>query len=89
MQLSRTALYERREKKFFKKHRDLIPQYATVLNKLETDPFDATLKTHKLKGELDKYFSCSLTYEFRIILTIKMIEDEIILMDIGSHDEVY
>jgi addiction module RelE/StbE family toxin len=89
MQLSRTLHYARVEKKFFKKHRDLIPKYAEVLRQLETDPFDGTLKTHKLKGELDKYYACSLTYQYRIILTIKIVDDEIVLMDIGSHDEVY
>ena len=52
MQLSRTLHYARVEKKFFKKHRDLISRYAEVLKQLEADPFDSTLKTHKLKGEL-------------------------------------
>lgn len=89
MQLGRTYHYERVEKKFFKKHRDLMPKYAKILKQLEMNPFESTLKTHKLKGELDKYFACSLTYEYRIILTIRIVEDEIILMDIGSHDEVY
>lgn len=89
MQLSRTFHYKIVEKKFFKKHRDLIPKYSKVLKQLKMDPFEGTLKTHKLKGELDKYFACSLTYEYRIILTIKIVEDEIILMDIGSYDEVY
>ena len=89
MRLSRTASYERAEKKFFKKHRDLLPRYADVLKKLAKDPFDPALKTHKLKGELAEYHACSLTYEFRIVLTIKVTEDEIILMAIGSHDEVY
>ena len=89
MQLSRTDHYARIEKKFFKKHRDLIEKYAKILKQLEVDPFDSTLKTHKLKGELDAYHACSLTYQYRIIITIKIIDDEIILMDIGSHDEVY
>ena len=89
MRLSRTASYERAEKRFFRKHKDLIPKYAEVLKRLEKDPFDPALKTHKLKGKLGKYYACSLTYEFRIVLTIEVTEDEIILMAIGSHDEVY
>ena len=31
----------------------------------------------------------SVTYEYRIILTLEVTEREIILLDIGSHDEVY
>jgi len=44
---------------------------------------------HKLKGDLSKYHSCSLTYEYRIVLTLKIVDEEIILVNIGSHDEVY
>ncbi len=89
MQLSRTDHYARVEKKFFKKHRDLIPKYAKVLKQLEMDPFESSLKMHKLKGSLEAYHACSLTYQYRIVITVKIVEDEIILMDIGSHDEVY
>lgn len=31
----------------------------------------------------------SITYEYRIILTLEVTDSEIILLDIGSHDEVY
>jgi mRNA-degrading endonuclease YafQ of YafQ-DinJ toxin-antitoxin module len=31
----------------------------------------------------------SLTYSYRITLTLQITENEILLLDIGSHDEVY
>jgi len=31
----------------------------------------------------------SLTYSYRITLTLQITEHEILLLDIGSHDEVY
>ena len=31
----------------------------------------------------------SVTYEYRIILTLEVTVREILLLDIGSHDEVY
>jgi mRNA-degrading endonuclease YafQ of YafQ-DinJ toxin-antitoxin module len=89
MQLIKTSQYERNEKKFFKQHKDLFVRYAEVLKQLQIDPFHSSLRIHKLKGDLSKYHSCSLTYEYRIVLILKIVDEEIILVNIGSHDEVY
>jgi len=74
MRLNRTVQYAKIEQKFFKKHRDLIQKYKTVLEKLVLNPFDYSLKTHKLN---------------RIILTIEIKDDQITLINIGTHDDVY
>ena len=89
MKLYKTKQYDKIEKKFFKKHPDLILKYGDILKKLQIDPFEQSLKTHKLKGNLAPYYACSLNYEFRVVLTIKIIEDELYLINIGSHDDVY
>ncbi len=89
MKLSKTFHYTKVEKKFFKKHKDLLQKYVVVLKQLQQDPFESSLKTHKLKGNLAEYYACSLTYEYRIVLIIKIVDDELVLMNIGSHDEVY
>ena len=89
MKLYRTKYFQKIEKKFFKKHQNLLQKYGTVLKLLQENPFENSLKTHKLKGDLAEYYACSLNYEFRIILTIKIINDEVYLVNIGSHDEVY
>ena len=36
-----------------------------------------------------KQRECSLTYQYRIILTIEIRDEEIFLVNIGTHDEVY
>ena len=87
--LKQTDSFKKRAKKFFKKHRDLIDRLEMVTNKLTIDPFDKSLKTHKLKGALSDKYSCSLNYEYRIILIIEVIDKEVYLIDIGTHDEVY
>jgi len=60
---------------------------------LQQDPFNPTLKTHKLKGILEGSWSCSVDYELRIIFDLitnpEINETEILLIDIGTHDEVY
>ena len=57
--------------------------------KLTNNPFENSLKTHKLKGNLSDFYACSLTYQYRIVLTIEVRDEEVILVNIGTHDEVY
>ena len=89
MKLAKTDFYNKKERKFFKKHPDLIHKYGGILEKLENNPFEQSLKTHKLKGNLSDFYACSLTYEYRIVCTLLIQEDEITLVDIGTHDEMY
>ncbi len=60
---------------------------------LQKDPFQLKLKTHKLKGILEGTWACSIDYDLRIIFNFvknkETNETEILLIDIGSHDEVY
>ena len=37
-----------------------------ILKKLKNNPFDESLKTHKLKGDLKEFYACSLDYQYRI-----------------------
>ena len=87
--IEQTEIFERTAQKFFKKHRNLLPKFGEVIAILQSDPFSPALKMHKLKGELSKYYACRLNYEYRIVVTIVIADEQIILMDIGSHDEVY
>ena len=56
MKLIKNENFQRKERKFFRKHTDLLSKYGEVLNKLKTNPFDASLKTHKLKGEFSEFY---------------------------------
>ena len=89
MKLVKDDDYKRKERKFFKKRPHLIDKYGEVLEKLKTNPFDPSLKTHKLKGDLSEFYAFSLTYEYRIICVFLVQNETIVLVDIGSHDEVY
>ena len=52
------------------------------------DPFNKSLKTHKLSGDLKDSWAFSINYSYRIVF--QFIDDNtILLMDIGTHDEVY
>ncbi len=80
-------------RKFIAKKPPLIPLIDKALLKLEEDAFAPGLKTHKLSGNLYGYFACSCGYDCRIVFSI--IQDDkakaefILLIDIGTHEEVY
>lgn len=84
-----TASFDRRARKFLARHPDLRPRLGETLEKLRTDPFEPGLRLHPLTGKFQGMQAVSLTYSYRITLTLQITEHEILLLDIGSHDEVY
>ena len=84
-----TPSFTRTAKKFLARHRDLTDCFSLVLHKLETDPHDPELRLHSLTGRLSGKHAVSLAYSYRIVLRLILTESEIILLDVGSHDEVY
>lgn len=79
----------RQARKFFSKHPDLKTRFSSVIADLQQDHFQPHLRLHPLTGKLKGCHAISLTYSYRITLTLLITENEIILLDIGSHDEVY
>jgi mRNA-degrading endonuclease YafQ of YafQ-DinJ toxin-antitoxin module len=87
--LTTTAFFDRRVRKFLARHPDLRPRFIETMAQLSTDPFQPSLRLHPLTGKLQGMQAVSLTYSYRITLTLQITEHEILLIDIGSHDEVY
>jgi addiction module RelE/StbE family toxin len=84
-----TEYFLRRARKFLRKHPDLRELFARVIDDLKHDPFAPHLVYHSVGGKLKDCQAVGITYDYRIILTIRVSEKEIILLDVGSHDEVY
>ncbi|UFH59200.1 type II toxin-antitoxin system RelE/ParE family toxin [Sulfurovum mangrovi] len=81
--------YKKRVTKFLKKHPDMFKRYAKAMSILEVDPFHPSLRLHKLKGNLNEYYSVSINMEYRVVIDFLIVDQEIIPIDIGSHDDVY
>lgn len=79
----------RQARNFFTKHSDLKPRFKKLLEALQKDPFRPSLKLHPLSGKLSACYAVSLTVSYRVTLTLIIDKKEIILLDIGSRDEVY
>jgi addiction module RelE/StbE family toxin len=76
-----------------RKRPDLHKEVAEALRLLVEDPFVPQLETHKLKGKLSGSWACSAGYDLRIVFDFvkseEHKEDDIFLIAIGTHDEVY
>ena len=84
-----TDSYNKRAKKFLKKHKDLINQYEKVLKILELNPHHPSLRIHKLEGKLKDLHSVSINISYRITIEFIIENETIIPVNIGSHEEVY
>jgi len=84
-----TPGYNKRAARFLKKHPELAIQYEKTLKLLEIDPFHPSLRLHRLKGVLAGLYSVSINISYRVTLEMIMQEKSLLLVDVGSHDEVY
>lgn len=85
--------FRRAFKRKTRKDPHLRRRILDVIERLTRDAFDPRLKTHKLRGKLEGLWACWVEYDCRIVFTFEpdpeCDEDMIVLIDIGTHDEVY
>jgi mRNA-degrading endonuclease YafQ of YafQ-DinJ toxin-antitoxin module len=84
-----TETFLRTARKFIRRHPDLASELEAVLRQLEDDPRAPRLRLHALQGKHRGKHAVSLTYSHRIVLILRLTAREIVLLDIGSRDEVY
>jgi addiction module RelE/StbE family toxin len=89
--LLRSSAFVRRARNILKKQPHVSEDLRSALALLALDCFHPRLKTHKLKGELEGSWACSVGYDLRIVF--KFVEYEgseaILLLTLGTHEEVY
>ena len=85
--------FVRAYKRALRKRPELDATMERVLEMLVEDPFQPVLETHKLRGRLSGSWACSVGYDLRIVFDFGSGGDrgkaDILLIDLGSHDEVY
>ncbi|MDP1786164.1 plasmid stabilization protein [Nitrosomonas sp.] len=84
-----TGSYKKRAKHFAQKHPELKEPYRKTLQLLAFNPYHPSLRIHPLKGKLSALHSVSINLSYRITLEILITEKEIILVNVGSHEDVY
>lgn len=66
--------FERRARKFLRKHPDLNPTLGETLEDLSQDPLNPSLRLHSLSGNLTGIQAVSLTHSYRLTLTVQITE---------------
>ncbi len=93
MQLVWSTSFLRALKRKTRRDSDLRDQIEQALRRLADDPFHPLLRTHKLSGSLSGTWACRVNHDVRILFEFvqhpESGEEEILLLTVGSHDEVY
>ena len=85
--------FKRAFRKFVQRNARLRKRIEDTLMQMQEDVFAASLGTHKLSGTLEGLRACSCGYDCRLVFSIERDPvgggEVIVLLDIGTHDEVY
>lgn len=84
-----TETYNRHALRWLKRHPDLKGQYLKTLKLFESNPFYPSLRLHGLGGRLQGLHSISINLSYRITLELLIQDRDVILINIGDHDQLY
>jgi len=83
-----SSSFKRAFKRKIKGNAVLEARFWERLEIFQNNPFDQRLRTHKLSGRLKDLWSFSIEYDLRVVFSF-LEGDRVLLVDIGSHEEVY
>jgi mRNA-degrading endonuclease YafQ of YafQ-DinJ toxin-antitoxin module len=89
--LIRSGAFVRAAKRVIRRRPEAASEIRAALEQLAEDMNHPSLKTHKLKGDLEGSWAASAGYDLRIVFQMVDFEGSraILLQTVGSHDEVY
>ncbi|MBD1822137.1 type II toxin-antitoxin system mRNA interferase toxin, RelE/StbE family [Cyanobacteria bacterium FACHB-DQ100] len=88
MEVSFSPSFRLAFKKRVKGKTDLEARFLAKLEIFIANPFDPSLRTHKLSGKLKDLYSFSLEYDERVVFYFTE-DGNAVFVDVGTHDEVY
>ncbi|MGB3266154.1 MAG: type II toxin-antitoxin system mRNA interferase toxin, RelE/StbE family [Microcoleus sp.] len=71
MEVSFSSSFKRAFKRRIKGDADLEARFWQKLEKFIREPFEPSLKTHKLSGRLKEFWSFSVDYDERVLSTLQ------------------
>jgi mRNA interferase YafQ len=85
--------FRRAFRRMVKRRPQVLGDVEATLRLLQAAPFASQLATHKLKGRLAGTWACSAGYDLRILFEFvrnpQTEQEDLFLIEIGTHDEVY
>ncbi len=88
MEVSFSSSFRRAFKKRIKGQTELENRFWAKVELFTKDPFNPSLRTHKLSGNLKDLWSFSIEYDERVLFYFTD-NNKAVFVDIGNHDEVY
>jgi len=83
------AGFKRSYKKRIGSNELLKKKFWNAMKIFVNNPYDSRLKTHKLTGKLEGLSAFSVDYNYRVVFNFTDNGKSALLIDIGSHDDVY
>ena len=77
------------EKNFKKLSPGLKKKTIKIVNKFANNPFAKSLKNHSLKGKLVNQRSISVDNDLRIIFEEQYRYIQVLMINIGTHEQIY
>ena len=89
--LLRSPAFSRDLRGWLKSHPGTADALSAALEQLSADSAHPSLRTHKLRGALADCWACSAGYDLRVVFEFVRHEkaEAILLLALGTHDEVY
>lgn len=88
-----TPKFEKAYRKFVRRHPWYQQKLDHALRQIPEDVYAPGLETHKLSGKLAGLWACTCGYDCRIVFALEKDRstdvEVIVLIDIGTHEEVY
>ena len=80
--------FKRNLEKYTKKHPELSRLIEEKMRLFVEDPYHVSLRNHKLTGKLNGFRAIVIEFDCRLIFE-PLEGNEVLLVDIGGHDDVY
>ena len=84
-----TGSYVARAERFLRRHPDLAARYFKTIELLEANPHHPSLRLHSLQGRLTGLHTVSINLSYRITIEMEIRDQEIVLVNVGTHEDVY
>lgn len=84
-----TDSHNKKAAKWINKHPNLKGTYIKILELMELNIHHPSLRLHKISGTLNGLSSISINMSYRISLELIIQDNDLMLVHVGSHDEVY
>jgi len=83
------AGFKRSYKKRIRPDSILRENFWDSLEIFSKNPFHSHLKTHKLTGKLQGLWAFTVSHDCRVVFKFFNDNKSVLLIDVGTHDEVY